>query len=54
VGNRTISGQLRRWLIVIGMILILLALVLLGYALLPGSESLRIQSTLSPTLLAVP
>jgi hypothetical protein len=39
---------------VIGIILVLLSLLLLGYALLPGSETLRIQSTLSPTLLAVP
>jgi hypothetical protein len=54
VGNRGVSGQVRRWLVVIGIILVLLSLLLLGYALLPGSETLRIQSTLSPTLLAAP
>ena len=54
VGNRVNSRNARRWMIVIGVILVLLSAVLLGYALLPGSETLRIQSTVSPTLWAVP
>ena len=54
MGNRVISRRVRRWMVVIGIILVFLSLVLLGYALLPASETLRIQSTLSPTLLAVP
>jgi hypothetical protein len=52
--NRANSGALRRWLIILGIGLIVAAILLLGYALLPGSDVLRIQSTVSPTLFAAP
>ncbi len=48
------SGALRRWLIIVGIGLILVAALLLGYALMPAGDVLRIQSTVSPTMLAVP
>jgi hypothetical protein len=41
-------------MIILGIGLVLAAILLLGYALLPGSEILRIQSTVSPTLFAAP
>ncbi len=37
-----------------GMVLLILSLVLLAYALLPGEAPLRTQATLAPTLFAVP
>jgi len=50
--NRSNSSTLRRWLIILGIGLVLAAVLLLGYALLPGGDLLRIQSTVSPTLFA--
>lgn len=41
-------------MIILGIGLVVAAILLLGYALLPGSEILRIQSTVSPTLFAAP
>jgi hypothetical protein len=39
-------------MIVVGIGLVLVAILLLGYALLPPGDVLRIQSTVSPTLFA--
>ena len=50
--NRDNSGQMRQWLIILGIGLILAAVLLLGYALLPPGDVLRIQFTVSPTLFA--
>jgi hypothetical protein len=50
--KRANSGRMRRWVIWVGIGLMLAAILLLGYALLPGSDVLRIQSTVSPTLFA--
>ena len=46
----TLSQSGRRFLILLGIALALLSLALLAYALLPGSEPLRVQATLAPTL----
>ncbi len=37
---------------ILGIVLIVSAVLLLGYALMPGGDLLRIQSTVSPTLFA--
>ncbi len=44
----------RRFWIIVGIVLALLSLALLVYAFLPGSEPLRFQATLAPTLFAPP
>lgn len=48
------SPGVRRWLALAAVVLLIAALLLLGYALLPGGEPLRVQSTLDPTRLIVP
>lgn len=49
-----ISKNAGRWIILAGISLLLVSILLLGYALLPGGSSIRVQSTLSPTLWMVP
>ena len=49
-----LSKQAFRWLVVVGIVLLLASLVLLAYAVLPGEGPLRVQATLAPTLFAVP
>ncbi len=45
-----LSKSAYRWIMAAGIILLLLSLVLLAYALLPGGTLLRTQATLAPTL----
>ena len=37
-----------------GIVLLLVSIVLLAYAMLPGAGTLRVQATMAPTLFAVP
>ena len=50
----TLSKRAYRWMVVAGIVLLLLSLVLLAYALLPGGTPLRAQATLAPTLFTMP
>ena len=50
----TLSKRAFRWIVAAGIVLLLVSLVLLAYAVLPGGEPLRVQATLAPTLFAVP
>ncbi len=49
-----LSKRAYRWMVVAGIILLLVSLVLLTYALLPGETPLRTQATLAPTLFTMP
>jgi len=49
-----INNRTRRWIVIVAVALLILAILLLGYALNPGSEPIRIQSTLNPTSLVGP
>lgn len=52
--KRWTSPQARRWLALAALVLLVAAALLLSYALLPGGEPLRLQSTLDPTRFLVP
>jgi hypothetical protein len=52
--QRLSSPRARRWLALAALVLLLAAALLLSFALLPGGEPLRLQSTLDPTRLVVP
>jgi hypothetical protein len=52
--ERLSKNQARRWIAIGAIALLILAIILLGYALLPGGEPLRIQSTLNPTIMVGP
>ncbi len=49
-----LSKQAFRWIVAAGIVLLLVSLVLLAYAVMPGGEPLRVQATLAPTLFTVP
>ncbi len=49
-----LSKRAFRWMVAAGIVLLLVSLVLLAYAVLPGEGLLRVQATLAPTLFAVP
>jgi hypothetical protein len=48
-----LSKAAYRWMVVAGILLLMLSLVLLAYALLPGAAPLRTQATLAPTLFSM-
>jgi len=48
------SKQIQRWIVIAAIALLVLAIILLGYALLPGGETVRVQSTLNPTMVVAP
>ncbi len=49
-----LSNRAFRWMVAAGILLLILSLVLLTYAMLPGETPLRTQATLAPTLFSMP
>ena len=54
MGNWTGSRRVRIILALVGVALLLVSLVLLGYALPPGVTPVRLQATLAPILQVLP